>query len=131
MFKINILVKKKLINLNSIFWLNYHKQKIQCFNKQIYKKMLYKTIPNFLDIQRISFKKFLKFGIFKELKIFQKNSNLNKTITILFYIKKYKLLPPKLTAKQALLKRQTYAAQLILPVKILDVNENILFLNGY
>ncbi len=127
MFKIKMLLKKQLFNSNSIFWLNSHKQQIQCFNKQIYQKILYKTIPNFLDIQRISFKKFLKFGIFKELKIFQNNSNLNKTIAIIFYTKKYKLLPPKLTIKQALLKRQTYASQLIIPVKIIDLNENILF----
>ena len=125
-------IKKKINLINYFRFLNYincnnYKQKMYSFNKQIYKKIIHLTIPNFLDIQRLSFKNFLKFGIFHELKVLKKNTNLSKTITILFYIKKYKLLPPRLTAKQALLKRQTYAAQLIIPIKIIDLNKNILF----
>ena len=90
---------------------------IHCLNKTIYSNYTNFIIPNFLDIQRLSFQLFLKQGLLHELKKLKTITNSNKTFQIFFYASKYKFISPKSTAKQAILKGKTYSAPLLIPVK--------------
>lgn len=88
--------------------------------RKIYNPLINFKIPNFLDIQRKSFKDFLKIGLIKEFKNLKKITNSSKTIEILFHIEKYKLTRPKWTIRQCIFKRKNYSCQLFIPLEIIN-----------
>ena len=125
--KNNILLKYNLffksnINKNNIFFKINNKYKINCYYSNIYNPLINFKIPNFLNLQRKSFQKFLKTDLIKEFKQLKKITNSSQTIEILFYIDKYKLVPPKWTVKQSILKKKTYNCQLFVPLQIINHN---------
>lgn len=125
--KNNILLKYSLfyksnINKNNIFFKINNKYKINCYYSNIYNPLINFKIPNFLNLQRKSFQKFLKTDLIKEFKQLKKITNSSQTIEILFYIDKYKLVAPKWTIKQSILKKKTYNCQLFVPLQIINHN---------
>nr|YP_010835633.1 RNA polymerase beta subunit [Ulva meridionalis]WFS80101.1 RNA polymerase beta subunit [Ulva meridionalis] len=64
----------------------------------------------------------MKIDLIKEFKQLKKITNSSQTIEILFYIDKYKLVPPKWTVKQSILKKKTYNCQLFVPLQIINHN---------
>jgi len=76
------------------------------------------TLPDFLNIQRLSFQAFLKTGLITEFEKTQSLFNSTKTFEIFFHAKHYKLLPCKWTPKQAILKRKSYTCPLYIPVQL-------------
>jgi len=125
--KNNILLKYNLffksnINKNDIFIKINNKYKINSYYSNIYNPLINFKIPNFLNLQRESFQRFLKIDLIKEFKQLKKITNSDQTIEILFYIDKYKLVPPKWTIKQSILKRKTYNCQLFIPLQIINHN---------
>lgn len=125
--KNNILLKYNLfyksnINKNNIFFKINNNYKINCYYSNIYNPLINFKIPNFLNLQRKSFQKFLKTDLIKEFKQLKKITNSSQTIEILFYIDKYKLVPPKWTVKQSILKKKTYNCQLFVPLQIINHN---------
>ncbi len=122
--KNNVLLKYNLFNINknSIFLKLNNKYKINCYYSNIYNPLINFKIPNFLNLQRKSFQKFLKIDLIKEFKQLKKITNSSQTIEILFYVDKYKLVPPKWTVKQSILKKKTYNCQLFVPLQIINHN---------
>jgi DNA-directed RNA polymerase beta subunit len=110
---------------------NCSKRKIKKAVSQVYCPFLDFQIPNFLDIQRSSFKTFLKNGLIEELDNLKKITNSNNKLELLFYPKKYKLLPPKWTPKQTILKRKTYACALFIPVQLTNYKTNQIILKWF
>ena len=90
------------------------------FRESVYSPLTQFKIPDFLNIQRLSFQKFLSEGLIKEFERYNRISNSNQTFEIFFYADQYKLNRPKWTPKQAVLKRKSYSCQLYLPVQISD-----------
>ena len=119
-----MLSNKKFIFIQNLFY-NYKRFK-SIYNKQFYSKiynpLINFKIPHFLDIQRDSFKYFLKIGLINEFKNLKKITNSNKSIEIIFYIDKYKLTRPKWTIRQAIFKRKNYSCQLFVPLQIINHN---------
>ena len=74
-------------------------------------------IPDFLDIQRLSFTKFLENGLISE---FQKRSPIiirKKKIRILFFSKFYQMLAPKWTPYQSVIRSGSYGSSLYIPIR--------------
>ena len=116
-----ILIKKLFIKkYSNYFNFNYSK---------IYNPLINFKIPNFLNLQRESFQKFLKVDLIDEFKTLKKITNSDKTIEILFHIDKYKLIKPKWTIKQSILKKKTYNCQLFIPLQIINHNTNKSIIN--
>ena len=117
-----------LLNKKLIFNKNYQKSKSfdfvinRYYYSKIYNPLINFRIPNFLDIQRKSFRNFLKIGLIKEFKNLKKITNPNKTIEILFYIDRYKLTRPKWTIRQSIFKRKNYSCQIFIPLQIINHN---------
>nr|YP_009367547.1 beta subunit of RNA polymerase [Pseudoneochloris marina]ARK14515.1 beta subunit of RNA polymerase [Pseudoneochloris marina] len=97
-------------------------------NHSIYSPTYEFQIPNFLNVQRSSFREFLKTGLINEFENYHRIKNSNESIELIFYPKQYKLNPPKWNPKQAILKRKTYACQLYLPVQLINHNTNEMIL---
>lgn len=97
-------------------------------------------VSNFLQAQKQSFKRFLKYGLIKELSLYGFFSTrledihsewsydkkkqwikmpLDGVCDILFHADAYQLKRPRLTPKQAILKQQTYASQLFVPIQFI------------
>ena len=93
----------------------------KCYSK-VYNPLIHFKIPHFLDIQRKSFKNFLKIGLINEFKYLKKITNSNQSIEIIFHIDKYKLTPPKWTIRQSIFKRKNYSCQLFVPLQIINHN---------
>ena len=73
-------------------------------------------IPDFLDIQRLSFIKLLEKGLIAE---FQKRNPIiiqKKKIKILFFSKFYQLLAPNWTSYQSIIKSKSYVSLLYIPI---------------
>ena len=119
-----MLSNKKFIFIQNLFY-NY-KRFTSIDNKKFYSKiynpLINFKIPHFLDIQRDSFKYFLKIGLINEFKNLKKITNSNKSIEIIFYIDKYKLTRPKWTIRQAIVKRKNYSCQFFVPLQIINHN---------
>lgn len=78
-------------------------------------------IPDFLNIQRLSFAYLLKQGLIEE---FQKRNPIlvrKKRIKIIFFSKFYQLTTPKWDASYAISNSKTYAARLYIPIHKLFV----------
>ena len=73
-------------------------------------------IPDFLNIQRLSFSRLLREGIIEE---FQKKNPIlikKKKIKIIFFPKYYQFITPKWCLNQAIINSKTYAARLYIPI---------------
>lgn len=84
-------------------------------------------VPDFLNIQRLSFSQLLKVGIIEE---FQKLNPIlirKKKIKIIFFPKFYQLTKPKWSSSQAIANSKTYASRLYIPVHKSPFN-SLLFL---
>ena len=74
-------------------------------------------IPDFLNLQRLSFQNFLKKGLIAEFQKLKPFQNVNRTFELCLHADHYKLLPCKWTPKQAILQRKSYTSGLFIPVK--------------
>lgn len=75
-------------------------------------------VPDFLNIQRSSFSKFIKEGVVEE---FQKKNPIlirKKRIKIIFLPKFYQLISPNFDSSYAISNSKTYAARLYVPILI-------------
>lgn len=85
-------------------------------------------IPDFLRIQRESFRLFLKKGLISEL---DKRNPILKTqqgsssIELRFYSDYYRLSPPPWTPHQALLKKKSYACRVYVPVQLINKKKQL------
>ena len=84
----------------------------------IYSPLNQFKIPDFLNIQRSSFREFLKSGLIAEFQKYNSIANSNQTLEVFFYAEHYKLNRPKWTPKQAILKKKSYSCQLYLPIQL-------------
>jgi DNA-directed RNA polymerase subunit beta len=75
-------------------------------------------IPDFIAVQRNSFSQLLETGLINEIEKRNPITNSTKELELCFYPKYYKLNPPELTAKQAILKNKTYSCRLYIPVQL-------------
>ena len=74
-------------------------------------------IPDFLNIQRLSFSQLLKKGLIEE---FQKKNPIlikKKKIKITFFSKFYQLTTPKWDSSYAISNSKTYASRLYIPIQ--------------
>nr|AOC61621.1 beta subunit of RNA polymerase [Gloeotilopsis planctonica] len=94
------------------------------FQKSVYFPLNRFQLPNFINIQLLSFQSFLKEGLIDEFKKFNEVQNSNQTLQILVYAEHYKLNRPKWTPKQAILKKKSYSCELYLPVQLLNKKSN-------
>nr|YP_005089856.1 beta subunit of RNA polymerase [Pedinomonas minor]ACQ90878.1 beta subunit of RNA polymerase [Pedinomonas minor] len=74
--------------------------------------------PDFLEIQRVSFVKFLESGIINEIKRRNPITSSAKEYQIFFYPEAYQLEAPEFSPKDALLYGKSYASRLFLPVQL-------------
>ena len=88
-------------------------------------------LSNFLDVQKESFKFFLKEGLIHEFNLQTNNifeeypqSIVVPGLQMIFYPEYYCFLKPKLTIRQAMMKRKTYNAELYIPIKFVDYKKN-------
>lgn len=88
------------------------------FKESVYSPLIQFKVPDFLNIQRLSFRHFLNEGLITEFKKYNSIYNSNQTFEVFFYAEHYKVNRPKWTPKQAILKRKSYSCQLYLPVQI-------------
>ena len=79
-------------------------------------------LPDFIEIQRKSFRDFLEKGIIEEVVKINpiKNSHLN--LSLFFYPEKYKFIKPEITIKEAIIQGKTYGAKLYIPAKLVFSN---------
>lgn len=75
-------------------------------------------IPDFLNVQRLSFLHLLEKGLISEFQ--KKNPVLDrkKKIKIIFFPKFYQLTAPKQNVDQAIINSKTYASELYIPIQI-------------
>ena len=73
-------------------------------------------VPDFLNIQRLSFSQFLKKGLIEEFN--KKNPILirKRKIKIIFFPKYYQLTTPKWCLNDAIVNSKTYATHLHIPI---------------
>nr|YP_009105256.1 beta subunit of RNA polymerase [Pedinomonas tuberculata]AIT93929.1 beta subunit of RNA polymerase [Pedinomonas tuberculata] len=76
--------------------------------------------PDFLEIQRISFLRFLESGIIQEIKRRNPLQNSTKEYEIFFYPESYQLEIPEISAKDAIVQGKSYASRLFLPVQLIN-----------
>jgi DNA-directed RNA polymerase beta subunit len=131
-------VKKKLTVQQTPFFSIYtrknqynHRNIKNYLSNNVYCPFLDFKIPHFLDIQKRSFQSFLQNGLIEEFEHLKTISNPNNTIELLFYPKKYKLVPPKWNPKQTILKRKTYACALYIPVQLTNYKTNHVILKWF
>jgi DNA-directed RNA polymerase subunit beta len=79
-------------------------------------------MPDFLEIQRLSFFQFLEKGIINEIKRRNPISNSSRILQIFFYPESYQLEAPEFTPKEAILNGKSYASRLFLPIQIVNRN---------
>jgi DNA-directed RNA polymerase subunit beta len=77
-------------------------------------------IPDFIDVQRTSFQFLLKKGLINEISMRSPISTSTKDLELIFYPEYYKLNPPDLNSKQAILKSKTYACKLYVPAQLIN-----------
>lgn len=77
-------------------------------------------IPDFIEVQRTSFQFLLKKGIIDEVSLRNPISTSTKDLELIFYPEYYKLTPPEVTSKQAILRAKTYACKLYMPAQLIN-----------
>jgi DNA-directed RNA polymerase subunit beta len=74
--------------------------------------------PDFLEIQRLSFLKFLETGLVNEIKRRNPITSYGKDYQLYFYSDSYQLEFPEVNCKDSLIYGKTYASRLFLPVQL-------------
>ena len=143
-----------IINIPFIFQNSYLKQKTNI--KKVFKNFnvsIKFSLQDFLSDQKQSFKNFLLYGLIQELDLhgffstrndcpiqqmhFSKNKNFALPIPncnwmdVIFHSKYYKLKKPRLSPKQAVLKRQTYNSQLFVPIEFILYPNKEVFIDWF
>jgi DNA-directed RNA polymerase subunit beta len=75
-------------------------------------------IPDFVELQRQSFQRFLEIGLIEELNKRNPITNSQKDLEILFYPEYYKLSPPRWNSRDSILLSKTYSCRLYVPVQL-------------
>lgn len=75
-------------------------------------------IPDFVELQRQSFQRFLEIGLIEELNKRNPITNSQKDLEILFYPEYYKLSPPRWNSRDCILLSKTYSCRLYVPVQL-------------
>jgi DNA-directed RNA polymerase subunit beta len=78
------------------------------------------NLPDFLEIQRSSFCRFLEKGLIKEIARRNPITNPEQDLHLIFYPEYYKLNPPEWSINQAILKSKTYACRLYVPTQLIN-----------
>lgn len=77
-------------------------------------------LPDFIEIQRKSFRQLLEKGFIEEFSKKNPINNEEKDIELFFYPESYKLAIPEFTARQAILNSKSYTSKLFIPVQLTD-----------
>lgn len=77
-------------------------------------------IPDFMDLQRQSFQRFLEKGLIEELNKRNPITNNKKDLEILFYPEYYKLCPPRWNSIDAIMFSKTYSCGLYVPTQMIN-----------
>ncbi len=75
-------------------------------------------IPDFMDLQRQSFQRFLEKGLIEELNKRNPITNNEKDLEILFYPEYYKLCPPRWNSLDAIMFSKTFSCGLYVPTQM-------------
>jgi DNA-directed RNA polymerase subunit beta len=75
-------------------------------------------IPDFMDLQRKSFQRFLEKGLIEELNKRNPITNNEKDLEILFYPEYYKLCPPRWNSLEAIMFSKTFSCGLYIPTQL-------------
>jgi DNA-directed RNA polymerase subunit beta len=75
-------------------------------------------IPDFMDLQRKSFQRFLEKGLIEELNKRNPITNNEKDLEILFYPEYYKLCPPRWNSLDAIMFSKTFSCGLYVPTQL-------------
>lgn len=74
-------------------------------------------IPDFVELQRQSFQRFLEIGLIEELNKRNPITNSQKDLEILLYPEYYKLSPPRWNSRDSILLSKTYSCRLYIPAQ--------------
>nr|QIZ74054.1 beta subunit of RNA polymerase [Stigeoclonium sp. FACHB-2430] len=75
-------------------------------------------IPDFVELQRRSFQRFLETGLIEELNKRNPITNSQKDLEILLYPEYYKLAPPRWNSLDAIVLSKTYSCRLYVPAQL-------------
>ncbi len=78
------------------------------------------TLPDLVEIQRESFKWFLREGLIEELESFSPISDYTEKMELHFLAKDYKLRSPKYSVDEAKRRDATYGVQMYVPTRLID-----------
>lgn len=88
------------------------------------------TLPDFIEMQRISFCWFLLQGLTDELSNFSSIFDFSGNIEYVFFIQEYKLVKPIYNLLSAKRYTKNYVAQLVLPIEMRNKKTNIVMRQG-
>ena len=88
------------------------------------------TLPDFMEIQRLSFSWFLYQGISEELTNFYPTYDFSRTVETLIYSQEYKLTKPTYSSLQSKRQGRTYVTRLQVLVEIRDKTANLVLKRG-
>nr|YP_009105590.1 beta subunit of RNA polymerase [Xylochloris irregularis]AIT94340.1 beta subunit of RNA polymerase [Xylochloris irregularis] len=75
-------------------------------------------IRDFVEVQRVSFWRFLEKGLIQELSKRNPIKNSRAGFQLCFYSEHYQLKRPELTSKEAILRSRTYSSKVFVPVQV-------------
>jgi DNA-directed RNA polymerase subunit beta len=77
-------------------------------------------LSDFVSIQRQSFFDLLEKGLIEEFQKRNPITNLKKDLELFFYPEYYKLAPPEISFRQAIVKSKSYSSKIYIPVQLTD-----------
>ncbi len=83
-------------------------------------------LPDFIEIQRNSFRQLLEYGLIEEFSKRNPINNVKKDLELYFYPEYYKLTIPEFNPKKAILNSKSYTSKLYMPVQLSDKNSKII-----
>jgi DNA-directed RNA polymerase beta subunit len=88
------------------------------------------TLPDFIEMQRISFCWFLSYGLTDELLNFSSIFDFSGNIEYLFFGQEYKLVKPLYNILRSKRYNKNYVTQLMMPIEIRNKGKNIIMRQG-
>ena len=88
------------------------------------------TLPDFIEMQRISFCWFLSYGLTNELLNFSSIFDFSGNIEYLFFGQEYKLVKPLYNILRSKRYNKNYVTQLMMPIEIRNKRKNIVMRQG-